>query len=147
MTTRLMMYVTKHLFHEILCSILLVPPTEHHLSSFKCGFLNIFSRQNLLRSLSRLLFLLRWNKYGAKKCLKNTFYSTFEMIQLWSIREQENNRKAFEGASMEPIILSCSTHEVTIIVRLHRATIYYLINALSPINAPLKSENLVLKAI
>ena len=30
-----------------------------------------FSCQNLLRSLSRLLFLLRWNKYGAKKCLKN----------------------------------------------------------------------------
>ena len=50
---------------------LLVPRTEHHLSSFKCGFLNIFSRQNLLRRLSRLLFLLRWNKYGARKCLKN----------------------------------------------------------------------------
>ena len=33
-------------------------------------FLNSFSRQNLLRSLSRLLFLLQWNKYGAKKCLK-----------------------------------------------------------------------------
>ena len=30
-----------------------------------------FSRQNLLRSLSRLLFLPRWNKYGAKKCMKN----------------------------------------------------------------------------
>ena len=30
-----------------------------------------FSRQNLLRSLSRLLFLLRWNRYGAKKCLQN----------------------------------------------------------------------------
>ena len=41
------------------------------LSSFKCGFLNIFSRQNMLRNLSRLLDLLRWNKYGAKKCLKN----------------------------------------------------------------------------
>ena len=41
---------------------LLVPRTEHHLRSFKCGFLNIFSRQNLLRSLSCLLFLLRWNK-------------------------------------------------------------------------------------
>ena len=26
---------------------------------------------HLLRSLSRLLFLLRWNKNGAKKCLKN----------------------------------------------------------------------------
>ena len=50
---------------------LLVPRTEHHLSSFKCGFLNIFSRQNVLRSLSRLLFLLRWNKNGAKRCLKN----------------------------------------------------------------------------
>ena len=37
----------------------------------ECRFLNIFSRQNLLRCLSRLLFLLRWNKYGAKKCLKN----------------------------------------------------------------------------
>ena len=50
---------------------LLVPRTEHHLSSFKCGFLNIFSRQTLLRRLSRLLFLLRWNKYRAKKCLRN----------------------------------------------------------------------------
>ena len=34
-------------------------------------FLNIFSRQNLLRCLSRLLFLLRRNKSGAKRCLKN----------------------------------------------------------------------------
>ena len=51
--------------------ILLVPWTENHLSSFKCGFLNIFSRQNLLCSFSSLLFLLRWNKNGAKKCLKN----------------------------------------------------------------------------
>ena len=51
--------------------LLLVPWTENNLSSFRCGFLNIFSRQNLLRSLSSLLFLLRWNKNGAKKCLKN----------------------------------------------------------------------------
>ena len=34
-------------------------------------FWTFFSRQNLQRCLSRLLFLLRWNKYGAKKCLKN----------------------------------------------------------------------------
>ena len=59
---------------------LLIPRTEHHLSSFKCGFLNIFSRQNLLRSLSRLLFLLRWNKYGEKKCLKN--HIRFENITI-----------------------------------------------------------------
>ena len=50
---------------------LLVPSTENHLSSFKCGFLNIFSRQNVLRSLSSLLFSPRWNKIGAKKCLTN----------------------------------------------------------------------------
>ena len=50
---------------------LLVPWTENYLSSFKCGFLNIFSRQNLLRCLSRLLFLLRWNNYGAKKMSEN----------------------------------------------------------------------------
>ena len=52
-------------------TVLLVPWTNNNLSSFKCGFLNIFSRQNLLRSLSCLLFLLWSNKYGAKKCLKN----------------------------------------------------------------------------
>ena len=51
--------------------LLLVPWTENHLSSFKCCFLNIFSSQNVLRVLSRLLFQLRWNKYGAKKCLKD----------------------------------------------------------------------------
>ena len=55
----------------MLIAHLLVPWTENHLSNFKCGFLNILSPQNLLRSLSRLFFLLRWNKYGAKKCLKN----------------------------------------------------------------------------
>ena len=35
---------------------------------------------------------------------KTTFHSTFEMIKLQPIREQENNRKAFEGTSMEPTI-------------------------------------------
>ena len=48
----------------------------------ECGFLNIFARQNLLCCLSRLLFLLRWNKYGAKKILKTTFHWTFEMMTL-----------------------------------------------------------------
>ena len=61
-----------HKFHNAVsnrepsCMYLLVPRTEHHLSSFKRGFLNIFSWQNLLCSLSRLLFLLLWNKYSAK---------------------------------------------------------------------------------
>ena len=33
---------------------------------------------------------------------KPHFIRHFEMIQLYPIREQENNRKAFEGASIEP---------------------------------------------
>ena len=37
-----------------------------------------------------------------KNVRKTTFHSTFEMIQLQPIGKQENNRKAFEGASMEP---------------------------------------------
>ena len=58
---------------------LLVPRIKNHLSSFELGFLNIISRQNLLRSLSHVLFLLQRYKYGAKECPKTTFYSTFEM--------------------------------------------------------------------
>ena len=41
-----------------------------------------FSRQNLLRSLSLVLFLLQCYKYGAKKCPKTTFDSTFEVVRL-----------------------------------------------------------------
>ena len=78
---------------------LLVPRTENHLSSFKCGFMNIFSRQNLLRNLSRLLFLLRWNIYGAKKCLKN--HIPFDFWDDSTLGSRKNDRKAFEGASME----------------------------------------------
>ena len=40
-------------------------------SSFELGFLNIFSRQNLLRNLSLVLFLLQRYKNGAIKCPKN----------------------------------------------------------------------------
>ena len=57
-------------------TVLLVPRIKNHLSSFELGFLNIFSRQNLLRSLSLILFLFQCYKYGAKKCPKNTFDST-----------------------------------------------------------------------
>ena len=40
---------------------------ENHLSSFNCGFLNISSRQNLLSSLSRMLFL-KVNRWLEKEC-------------------------------------------------------------------------------
>ena len=77
---------------------LLVPRTEHHLSSFKCGFLNIFSRQNLLRSLSRLLFLLRWNKYGVKI---SEIHTPFDVC-----------RKAFEKPPFFPKELSVDERSV-----------------------------------
>ena len=51
---------------------LLVGSTDRGSSQqLQMWFSKHFSRQNLLLSLSRLLFLLRWNKYGAKKCLQN----------------------------------------------------------------------------
>ena len=51
-------------------SVLLVPRIKNHPSSFELAFLNIFFRQNLLRSLSLVLFLLQPYKYSAKKCPK-----------------------------------------------------------------------------
>ena len=44
----------------------LFPRIKNHLNSLELGFLNIFSRQNLLRSLLLVLFLLQRYKYGAK---------------------------------------------------------------------------------
>ena len=38
------------------CYVLFVPRIKNHLSSFELGFLNIFSRQNLLRSLYCLCY-------------------------------------------------------------------------------------------
>ena len=65
---------TENIFQNLITmygqSYLLVPWTENHLSSFKCGFLGIFSRQNLLRSLSSVLFCYSGTKM-AQKCLKN----------------------------------------------------------------------------
>ena len=50
---------------------LLVSRIKNRLSSFELGFLNIFLHQNVLRSLSLILFLLQRYKYGAKRCPKN----------------------------------------------------------------------------
>ena len=55
----------------------------------------------MLHSLLLLLFLLQRNEYGAKNVQKTAFDSTFEMIRIYPIRLKENNRKTFEGASME----------------------------------------------
>ena len=77
--------------------VLSVSLVKNHLSSFKLGFLNIFSRQNLLRSLSLALFLLQRYKYGAKNV--QNVHVRFDFRQS---ENRKNNRKTFEGASVEP---------------------------------------------
>ena len=68
----------------------LVPRTEHNLSSFKCSFLNIFSRQNLLPAVCHsYCFCYGGTNMARKNVWKTTFHSTFEVIQLQPIREQE----------------------------------------------------------
>ena len=61
-----------------------------------------FFAPNLLRSLSRLLFLLRWNKYGGKNVLKPHSIRLFRWFNFSQSESRKNNRKAFEGASMGP---------------------------------------------
>ena len=67
--------------------VLLVTRIKNHLSNFELDFLNIFSRQNLLRSLSLVLFLLQRYRYGAKKCPKNCVRFDFS---------QSENRKTIQ---------------------------------------------------
>ena len=61
---------------------LLVPRTEHHLSSFKCGFLNIFRAKTCCVVCHAYCFGYGGTNMAQKKRLKTTFHSTFEMIQL-----------------------------------------------------------------
>ena len=83
---------------------LLVPRTKNHFSSFELSFLNIFSRQNLLCSLSLVLFLLQHYKYGAKKCPKNHVRFDFSQSE-----NRKNNRKflcrSFSGTNKEDVLL------------------------------------------
>ena len=92
-----MVLLQKEVYASI--SVLLVPRIKNHLSSFELGFLNNFSRQNLLRNLSLALFLLQRCKYGAKKCPKNHVRVDFSESE-----NRKDNRKNFEGASVEPTI-------------------------------------------
>ena len=88
---------------------MLVPWTENHLSSFKCGFLNIFRAKtycvvchaycfcydgtNIARKSVRKLHFNVWNLH---------FIRLLRWFNLSQSGSRKNNRKAFEGASMEP---------------------------------------------
>ena len=61
---------------------LLVPWTKSHLSSFKCGFLNIFCAKTCWVNCNAYCFCYGGTKMARKNIWKTTFQSTFEMIQL-----------------------------------------------------------------
>ena len=73
---------------------LLVPRIKNHLSSFKRGFLNILSLQNVLLSLSVVLFLLQRYKYGTKKCPRNHF--RFDFWNDSTLANQKTEKKTIE---------------------------------------------------
>ena len=83
---------------------LLVPRIKNHLSSFELGFLNIFRAKTCCVVYHSYCFCYRTANMARKNVRKATFDSTSEMIRLQPIRKQENNRKTFEGASVEPTI-------------------------------------------
>ena len=89
---------------KLSCRVLLVPRIKNHLSSFELGFLNIFSRHILLRSLS-LLFVfvtelqIRREKKMTKKPRSIRLLRWFDFSQS---ENRKNNRKIFEGASVKP---------------------------------------------
>ena len=56
---------------------LLVPWTKNHLSSFKCGFLNIFSRQTCCVVCQGYCFYYGGTNMARKNVWKTTFHSTF----------------------------------------------------------------------
>ena len=61
---------------------LLVPHTEHHLSSFKCGFLNIFCAKTCCVVCHAYCFCYGGTNMAWKNVRKTTFHSTSEIIQL-----------------------------------------------------------------
>ena len=80
---------------------LLVPRTEHHLSSFKYGFLNILRAKTCCVVCHAYCFCYDGTNMAQKNVWKTTFHSTFQMIQLQPISSRKNNRKTFEGVFME----------------------------------------------
>ena len=75
--------------------MLLVPSTENHLSSFKCGFLNIFSRHNLSLSLNR--FVLTYPSTIIINKQLNSVLSTLQSIILFLYNVSHFDRKCCES--------------------------------------------------
>ena len=85
-------------------SQLLVPWTENHLSSFKRDFLNIFSRQTCCVVCHAYCFCYGGTDMAQKMSEKPHSIRLLRWFNFNQPGSRENNRKAFGGASMEPII-------------------------------------------
>ena len=83
---------------------LLVPRINNHLSSFELGFLNIFSRQNLLHSLSLVLFFYGATNMARKMSRKPHSIRFLRWFDISQSENRKNNRKTLERASVEPTI-------------------------------------------
>ena len=82
---------------------LLVPRTEHHLSSFKCGFLNIFRAKTCCVVCHAYCFCYCGTNMARKNVWKEPH--SIRLLRWCNISQsgsRKNNRKAFERASMEP---------------------------------------------
>ena len=83
---------------------LLVPRINNHLNIFKLGFLNIFSSQNLLHSLSLVLFFFTVQQIWREKLSRKPH--SIRLLKWFDISQSENkknNRKTLQRASVEPI--------------------------------------------
>ena len=81
---------------------LLVLRTEHHLSSFKCGFLNIFRARTCCVVCHAYCFCYVRTKMARKNVWKSPFIRLLRWFNFSQSGSRKNNRKALEGASMEP---------------------------------------------
>ena len=91
------------------CYLLLVPWFKNHLSSFELGFLNIFSRQKLVAYfVTRIVSVKALQIWREKMSTKPRSIRLLRWFDFRQSENRKNNRKTFEGASVEPTISSYS---------------------------------------
>ena len=83
--------------------LLLVPWTKNHLSSFKCGFLNIFRAKTCWVVCNAYCFCyVRTNMVQRNVWKKPHSIRLLRWFKFSQSGSKKNNRKTFEGASVEP---------------------------------------------
>ena len=94
-------------------NVLLVPWTGNHLSSFKCGFLNIFRAKTCCAVCHAYCFCYGGTNMARRNVWKPHFIRLLRWFNLSQSESRKNNRKAFEGASVEPTMSRCNVWHVS----------------------------------